>query len=138
MGRPSVSWQQFVQVGAENGLDYLGPIRAYEEPKSRDTVRWRCRITGEEIRASYSSVRSGLAGNRYKDVVETQMPRYVELAQRLGLEFVYRPGKDYFPANNRSAALWRNRWGHEFEATYSELGYGHIPTRVMAEIERRP
>lgn len=130
MGRPSFTLDDYKAVGDDKGLDFLGPL-----PTSiLVRTNWRCRLTGIKITKSLAATRSQDFGSRYQRGFRAWYEKYKELAERLGIRFIYDPYVDYFPATTKHQSVWQGPSGQRVSTTYHDLAYGRIAQDLAADL----
>jgi hypothetical protein len=126
-----LTYEEYVEAGEDKGLIFIGQ----EVPNNVVTpTDWRCKLTGVEMRKSYSAVKNYPYGSRYQRNFDENYQRYLDLAAELGIEFLYEAHREYFPATTKDIARWRGPSGTVVEASFHQLGYGRISRELCEEL----
>lgn len=129
MARPSFGLQEYQQLAAEKGIEFIGtPI-----PNSvTDKTEWRCPVCGKILKKSFHHLKYAKNPCRCRNVMCLKQEDYEKLAEKLGLEYI----SDLQPLNVFQKVPWRsNRTHSEFFASYHELGYDRIPLYLRGFVE---
>ncbi len=133
MGRPSFTYQDYVRIGNEYGLEYLGG--AVPPSTTRKATRWKCRHCARELVKSLHSIQFAPQPCRCRAETSLKEEDYNEVATKLGIEWVART----LPLTSKHNTFWRSADGRFFAAAYSDLAYrnGWIPPRFRRFISKR-
>lgn len=145
--------EDYRQYGEEHDLDFIGEIYDPDqlERMERDVnylvvgdipdsaltpTNWRCKLTGKIINKRVSAVYRSEYGSRYQRTFEEEktIKKYLRLAQKLGIEFLWDPETEFFPATTKDKCRWRGPDGNVFYASYHDLGYGVITSTTASRI----
>lgn len=132
------SYSDYLRLAKEKNVTFLEP----RAPKgTRVTVSWRCNVTGVTVKRSFDSMQAKEYGSRYQEEYPKQLQMYLDLAERLGIEFVYDPNPnrinrkpdEYFPATTKTECYWRGRDGQIVKCAYRNLAYPTTSSRLIRE-----
>jgi len=90
---------------------------------------WQCDVCGREL---YKSLTAITHHNSCicKSSLTLKAYHYKNLANRLGITWC-----NEYPVSNKVKVSWVGRNGESFEASYSELAYDFIPSRLRGYLE---
>lgn len=139
MGKARLTMEDYVKMANSKGLVFTGRVA----PSSvNTTTRWQCRLTGVEMNKKYTSVKQSEFGSTYQRTYHESLEKYEELADRLGITFMYEPGHEsklpsnktkfqLFPPTTKDISYWKGPSGEVVAATYHQLAYGDkIPNHI--------
>ena len=143
MSRRGLQHQDYVAAAAAKNLDFIGEL--YDKKQllrlatefdyyvygptpdySINATNWRCRLTGKIMNKQIAVVKRSKYGSRYQREFWDTHEKYKQLAQRLGILFLYDPASEFFPVTTKTPCRWRGREGQLVLASYHDLGYDII------------
>lgn len=125
MGRKSLTRDEYEKRGKKHHMTLIGDVPS----RISMPTHWRCDICGREL---YKS----LVATQYHSPCICRTPLtlkpddYSALASRLGITWC-----NEYPVSNKVKINWIGRDGQPFVASYSELAYDFIPSRLRGYIE---
>lgn len=131
MSNIHISYEHYLAKGHLNRLRLL--MRPEQLPESLMTpVLWQCLVTGSiEDRSYHALPNQPGAGGKYGSHGQLYWAHhkheYYELAEELGIEFVYDETYDFAPYETRCPVKWRGRTGAIVTASLHKLKYGKMP-----------
>ena len=99
-----------------------------------DSTNWRCRLTGRIMNKRIAVVKRSAYGSRYQREFWETHNKYKNLAQRLGITFLYDPAIEFFPVTTKIPCRWLSREGHLVLASYHDLGYNIISADLRGQL----
>lgn len=124
MGRPSLSWSEYQQIGEKKGLalaESNTPVNVHAR------VRWTCKNCGVEHIKSTRSVQSSDTGCNCQNPLSLPEESYHSLASELGISWV----GDLKPVNTKTPTKWVRSDGTVFTATYRDLKYRRTDSMLL-------
>lgn len=134
-GNAPVSYEHYLARGHANQLRLL--MQPDELPESLDyPVLWQCQVTGTIESRSYHALpkvagENGEYGSHGQLYWARHRQAYYDLADQLGITFVYDETHDYAPSSTRSDVKWRNALNQIFVASLHKLKYGIMPKYLV-------
>jgi hypothetical protein len=125
MARKPLGRNEYVLRGKRHQMTLIGETA----PTVSTPTWWRCDVCGRELHKSMNAII-----HHSPCVCRTEMTLkahdYETLATQLGITW-----SGQYPVNNKIKIEWFGRGGISFYASYSELAYGFIPSRLKGYIE---
>jgi hypothetical protein len=132
LSRPSKQLEDYKKLGEEKNLRFLGE----EAPSTTtETTLWMCLNCGRELSKCYNKLKYSTNSCRCRSKLTLKKIDYRNLAERLGIIWVYNGENQFFPKTNKEKALWKTKAGTKFFASYHELAYQNMPFRLREIIE---
>lgn len=125
MAKKSLSRAEYVLRGKHHQMTLLGdaPQRA-----TMPTL-WRCDVCGRELEKSVNAI-MWHSPCICRTPLTLKPNDYSELANRLGIQW-----QNEYPHNNKVKVSWIGVHGESFKASYTELAYDFIPSRLKGYLE---
>lgn len=125
MARKPLSREEYVTRGKRYRMTLLGDIA----PTVSSPTMWSCDVCGRVLKKSLNAIIF-----HSPCVCRTQMTLkasdYESLANQLGIQW-----SGQYPINNKVRIEWFGKGGVSFPASYSELAYGFISSRLRVYID---
>ena len=151
---PRLTIDDYTKLADEKNLDFIGEIHD-EKTLNRleiefdfhicgapphyatDPTYWRCRLTGKVMKKAIVAVQRNEYGSRYQRVFwgdDGTYQKYKNLADKLGITFLYDPDKEFFPATTKNACRWRGRDGAIVIVSYHDIGYDAVAAEWQSRL----
>lgn len=132
-----IEYQDYLSLAARAGVEFLH--KPDELPPTVDhNALWRDRLSGQTFRRTYHTMQDQLnngepasPGERFR---REYLQNYYDLADQLGIEFLYDPAVDVAPSDTKDYVKWRGKNGDVVIASYHQLGYQRIPAKIVREL----
>lgn len=130
MGRKSKNLSDYKRLAEDNDLEFAQE----QSPRyTTETALWRCKRCGRISSKSYHSIARVDGRACYCRTGKSLSKNdYIEAASSLSIKW----RGDLMPQNVYQKTKWLSVDGKPFEASYSELFYGHIPERYTQYVSR--
>lgn len=136
MPRAKKNYEDYVQMGRQNGLIYQGLLPNDQSTtgvpeKTSQKCLWYDSVIGEEVSMSYRTLSQRLTkGNPwYKKslaIKEEMLPKYQARARALGIDWREQDNEG-FPRTTHTPTNWRSTSGKLVRGvTYNSISYGNL------------